>query len=574
MRYSASTPVIFRSIDYTVNIPTGCDFRVRERVGNDTQSLLAAPFSTRLNAGDVFSTVGQEIEIDITFYSNAAQTLTPLLTFVQLQILVQAEDSGFTINDAGTFNQGTFENAVLSTAPDNETFLKLQYTNVGDMYFIYEGIVNEIDPKLVPQFGVNGGLCPIAPVQAYNALTGQQYSGFSNASSVYRLETANYLIADTDNDRVIETLPNGTFVRGFGCHNRDYDTTVYSLTAVYNPVLGILFITFSMQIALDTYDLTQIHLSWNSNILTLDNSSDLRQSLLATPITYNPSATTVSFDRVLAVVLSGNHQTLLSTVTDPIYVQLDSDPNLNYTPCFVGDYLYYGRGAIIRPIFANEIEAGKWMIANSAVFHGYDDITDGSFKMASPPGYTISGDAVADYKDMLASSSAILSVIDDTTEAQTTQSFGTTDFTFNGVLFSDITLGGIWPLSNGNFLAAGLQKIPSTTASASASTTDTTPAPADDEARLQNYQGILLAINKTTSKILFTYESPEGLYPSDVFVDENGLYVVAETSLIPQAGRIIRLDRFGNISDVISDGMYTKINDIRPLNNNHMLVST
>jgi hypothetical protein len=85
---------------------------------------------------------------------------------------------------------------------------------------------------------------------------------------------------------------------------------------------------------------------------------------------------------------------------------------------------------------------------------------------------------------------------------------------------------------------------------------------------------VVIAIDKLTSRIIFTYQSPEGLFPSDVFVDDDGFYVIAETSLIPQAGRIIRLDRFGNISAVISDGMYTKINDIRRLNGNHMLVST
>jgi hypothetical protein len=83
-RYSASTPVIFRSIDYTADVPVGTDFRVRQRVGMDVQSMLTAPYSTRLNAGDVFSTVGREIEIDVTFFADGSQTKTPVLSYVEL----------------------------------------------------------------------------------------------------------------------------------------------------------------------------------------------------------------------------------------------------------------------------------------------------------------------------------------------------------------------------------------------------------------------------------------------------------------------------------------------------------
>jgi hypothetical protein len=571
LRYSATTPVIFRSIDFTVDVPVGTDFRVRERVGMDVQSMLAAPYSTRLNAGDVFSTVGREIEIEITFFSDLSQTRTPLLSSVELQLLVQSEDSGFTISDAQTFNRGDFENSVVSTSGVT-SFVKMQFTNVGDTYFLYEGIVNELDPTNVPQFGVNGGKLPVSPRQAFSAITGQIARGFSDATSVYRLNTANFIVADTGNDRVVETTPDGSFVRGFGCHNRDYDTTTYGLTAVYNPVIGKLFITFSMQIALDTFDLTQIHLNWNSNVLTLDNSSDQRRTLLDVPVAYNPNAQQAIFDRVLAVQLSADHRKLLDGVTDPIYVQLDSDPNLVFIECFNGDFLYYGRGAIIRPIYVNELEPGKWMIGNSHVFHGYDDIIDGSFTAAAPPGFTLNADAKTDFAAMVASSTSILSIIDNTKTAETSQSFGTTDFTFNKIDFSDVALGGIYPLPGGKFILAGLRKIQ--TSSSTSTSNDTSSTPPTDADRLAAYQGVVIVIDKKTSRILFTYESPEGLFPSDVFVDDNGLYVIAETSLIPQAGRIIRLDRFGNISAVISDGMYTKINDIRRLNGNHMLIST
>jgi hypothetical protein len=568
LRYSAASPVVFRSVEYEAEVPVGTDFRARVRTGMDVSSLVAAPFGTRLASGDVFSVVGREIEIEFTFYSDTARTLTPELSLVQLQMLVEAEDAGFTITSADDWDRGTLSNTVVATSND-DAYVKLQYTNVGDKYFLFGNTVNEIDPDRVPVFGVNGGKLPLSPLQGYKAIQSEPSRGFTDPRSVYRLENGDFLVADTGNDRVVQVTPDGVHVRGFGSHNRDYDTETYALSAVYNPTLGKLFIAYSSEVVLDTFDLRDVHISWGTNILTLDNTSDTRKTLLDEVVAYNPTIVTTGgtakTDRVLVVELSKNHQLQLDGVTDQLYVQIDSDPDLNYIECFHGDFMYYGRGAILRPVYVNKLDDSRWMIANSHVFHGYDD-------MAADE----DGKKVLDA--LIASCQSIINVDEDTGRITANLRLGILDFQYNSIDFSDITFGGIYPLAKDRLLIGGIRKKPtaadaSDNTGTSGQTTESGTATTDLE-RLKNYQGYTIVIDKATSRLLFKYESPEGLFPSDVILDDDGYYVIAETSLIPQAGRIVKIDRFGNIAGVIADGMYTKINDIRKLNGNRLLVST
>lgn len=562
LRYSSATNVIFRSVEYEATVPTGTDFRVRIRTGEDVNSLIRAPFGTRLSSGDVFSAVGSEIEIEITFFSDLDRTLTPELTWFQLQLLVESDSAGFTVKDATAWSAGTLENIQVKTASSDS--ISLNYTNVGNMYFLYENTVNEIDPTRIPQFGVNGGKVPLSPIQAFQAINGAPSRGFTNPRSVYRMITGDYLVADTDNDRVIQVKPDGTFVRGYGSHNRNYDTVNYSLSAVYNPRLGKLFIMYSTDQALVLYDLTTVHVSWGQNVITLDNNSDHIHTLdTDTAVAFDPNATSSVTDRIISILLSQDHQNQLANITDPLFAQIDTDPDLNFLECFYGDFMYYGRGAIVRPVYANKLDDTSWTIANSHIFQGYDDLA-------------ATTDGKAAITDLVSKTVSIITVEEDTGLITINSSLNIFDFTFNGIDFADVTLGGIFPLDDRRILIAGLRKIPTNSSSSSSSASSVTGAPQtiSDSDRVQGYQGYVIMLDKTTQTILFKYESPEGLFPSDVIIDEDGLFVVAETSFIPQAGRIVKLDRTGNILSVISGGMYSRIHDIRNLPSGHLLIST
>jgi hypothetical protein len=52
------------------------------------------------------------------------------------------------------------------------------------------------------------------------------------------------------------------------------------------------------------------------------------------------------------------------------------------------------------------------------------------------------------------------------------------------------------------------------------------------------------------------------------------LVVVAETSFIGNAGRVVKVDSDGNIVWQISGGLFAKVNDVRAKLNGDVIVST
>jgi hypothetical protein len=91
--------------------------------------------------------------------------------------------------------------------------------------------------------------------------------------------------------------------------------------------------------------------------------------------------------------------------------------------------------------------------------------------------------------------------------------------------------------------------------------------------QLANYSGVFYMINKSTAMTTLTYNSPDGLYPSDVEIDIGGNFVIAESSLYSLNGRIIKLDFYGNIIWNYGNANFTFINDAKPLLNGDILIS-
>ena len=80
-------------------------------------------------------------------------------------------------------------------------------------------------------------------------------------------------------------------------------------------------------------------------------------------------------------------------------------------------------------------------------------------------------------------------------------------------------------------------------------------------------------IDKPSNNMIFQYLSPDGLYASDVDLDEDGNLIVAESSFTGAAGRVIVLDPFGNIIRLYGEGMFGTINDAKSVGNGNILIS-
>lgn len=552
-RYNTTSAVVFNSVEFTSSIPDGTDLRVRVRVASSLEALATAPFGPLLNSGEVIGLNGSYIEIDITFLSDSNRVETPTLTALFLTLLVPSSESGLIIDDEDGWNRGvSLENITVT----DSGIVELTNTNVNDIYFVTENIVNELNPDLNPVVGVNGGSIPITPSQGYATIHDQNaVRGFDNPKSALRLLTGNYLVCDTGNDRIVEVAEDGTFVRGFASHNADYSTVTFALCANYNPRLGMLFIAYSKAVDLTNFDLTTVTLSYNafSNTLVLNNTTDQVRTLTGTlverhVVTGQTGATTGVTERVLSVILDSSQISELANVTSPIFVTILNDLNIQPIEVFVGDYMYFGNFGLYRPIHAFQSDESEWTVLNSR----------------------ISSSADAAKTTVVSLLQFSLSIGEFPVGQTTGLPIGLT-YAFNGIDFSDIMLGSAFDLGNNKLLIAGLQALPSSTTT---TTTTTTTTPLTDTQKLSKYVGTVIVLDTRSSIIAFRYQSPDGLYPSDCTVDENGYYAVAESSLLPQAGRIIKLDQYGNIVFLTEGGMFTKVNDIRLITDNNLFVST
>jgi hypothetical protein len=108
---------------------------------------------------------------------------------------------------------------------------------------------------------------------------------------------------------------------------------------------------------------------------------------------------------------------------------------------------------------------------------------------------------------------------------------------------------------------------------------DTNP-PNDDGFRaqafnlLKSYRGQVIKINPDDSAVSFNYESPDGLYVSDCSMTSNNEILVAESSIIQNSGRTIKIDGFGNISFNLSNGQFSIINHARESGEDSIIIST
>lgn len=588
-RKSTTSPVIFNAIEYNATVPVGCDLRVRYRVANTLEELVNATYSSNLQSGEAFAVSGSHLEIDVILVANSEKTLSPTLNNLTLQILAPSSVEGLEIRNAETWNKG--ENLINISVNDeiNNTYVYMKNTNVNDFYFINENQVTELDPDGFPVVGINSQYMPISPQQAYNVINppttdndpyGVRRSdtrGLYKPLSSYRLDSGNYIIADTYNDRVMEITQEGTFVRGWASHNNDYDDTdLYALTANYNPRLGVLFITLSKPTDIRNFDLTIIRLViGGTREIRLSNELDLVRYTDGTIVTdRSPGGTSTTtdnligdVDRTLTVLLSAEKRDILDNTTLGVQCAISTDIQ-DQIDCFLGDYMYFGSFGIHRPIYANMSSVENVIIANASI------LSESSSVIKTFP--------VIEFSIR----------IGELTEGQSLP-LGLT-YSYDKMLFSDIMIGSLQVIENLTFdgeierklLIAGVVYDPSISVDSSSSSSQagdvySLTLPDLDDKKMLPFKGVVRMIDMTSQLVNFEYISSDGLYPSDAYIDNDGNVVVAESSFIAQTGRIVTLDIAGMadgrqppILKLIEGGMFTKVWDIRQLKENHVFVST
>ena len=645
-RYSGGVPVLFNSINYDCDIPEDTELRIRIRTANSPSLISRATFSSLLNSGDVFAKEGTDAEIDIVFISNENKNQSPVLKSLELQMIVAANDQGFVITNAEDWDKGEYINT--GRKDDSITYSSSLVIDgeipVGNMYFSYLNTVQEIDDNNVSVYGVSGYSFPLSPKQAINFSSNQGQKGFKNLFSVYRIQNANYLIADTDNDRILEVSPEGEFIKGFGSHNIITETLFYPLTAVYNTENSVLSVLFSKSVDTSTIDISKIVLWIGGISLSLGAEDSISQKENNTK-------------RIIDIYLSNDKIAQIRDSGKTIYIQFlsgsfpvsfdstDSSRKLIGTrglEVFVGDFTFID--GINHPIFANELSNGNIIIGNSEIHLvekkssednsnvrkvilnetiqfdiSVDEPDEGviivweqnipiqvqgavTFTSVNNNGtITVSPTTtdqvgewtltfVAKYYSsqgpIASTQTSVRLIVLSSEDSTATESAGPSPavvefdsdlnvvFSYDNVKFSDYSLGSVYEVDDNQLLIAGIVEledfIPGSGEEAPANETF------EEEAirLLEKYRGKVITIEKTSKNIIGQYDCPDFSYASDACLDNNGFIVVAETCFSSNNGRVIKMDDFFNIIWQIEGGMFSKINDVRSLYNNNIIISS
>jgi len=550
--YTGESDVVFHSIFYDTNQPDNTSVFVRVKTASSVETLSRSSYSEYLMSGNVFAQSGVASEIEITLATDDL-TVSPVLNSLELRLFVNGEFNGFTIDTSEQWNRGTIGNMDIepSSISDGDNLFIKTPINVGGYSFGIHDSVSEIDSVKNAVHGFSGSFMPISPNQAIVWST-NPYRKFDKLKSVVRKYNKNFIIADTNNNRILEVDSTGQFVRGFGS-TYSLDTTLYPLSAIYNPDTYTLTTVFSKPVVIS--DITKAVLYIGSQRFPLNSTND--------QISGNKKD-----DRILEIVLGTDMRSRLSNVISDLSVQFESGAfteeivigtntaklnGLYGMGCFIGDFTYVDN--IKHPVFVGVLENENWIIGNSSVIYDPDDdqtqvYLDVSSIVEFSPGFPDSTS-----NDLFSSSS---------------------------ISFSDYSLGAISEFNENTLVVAGIVESTSSITSSVDLTSSfdiDNPAPerlifrqsASED--LVNYRGVVIMVDKINSKFQTLYTSPDGLYPSDIGLYSTGEMVLSESSFVEVNGRIVKLDSFGNIIWNYGEGIYNSINDVEILTDNNLLIS-
>ncbi len=549
-RYITESDITFHSIWYEAVTPDNTGVQVRVKTSTDPSLLNRSQYSLPVNSGDVFALAGSAVEIEVALTSTD-DTTTPVFDYLELRLLVDGDFNGFEINTASEWNEGTLQNISVEDTDTADANLVLSSPiNVGGFYFANNDSASEMNDGSVGQIGFSGSFMPISSNQALK-WSSNPYKKFDFLTSIVREFDKNYIIADTNNDRVLEVDAEGNLVKGFGSSYATIEEDeLYPLSFVYNPITHVLSIAFTK--ASELQDVTKISFFIGSLEFPLTNSDTL--------LSFNKSG-----GRVIEIQLSEDSWVALSNLTtgfsSSLTVRIDNGAftaeiidssgdlvtqGIYGWECFVGDFTYIDN--ISHPVFVNVLENGNWIVANALV--NYDAVLqEGVENENAAPG--------------------ILEFDPET---------GVEAFSTDDAIFSDYTLGSILEYEDNRFLVACMKK--GETIDSAVDSDDIRNAGTKDAFfraaavdSLTDYRGKILLLDKVNNKFQIFHNSPDGLYPSDVDMYASGGFLVAESSFAESSGRIIKLDSFGNVTWTYGNGTFNIIHDAKVVSVDNIMVS-
>ena len=545
-RHNSLAEVVYYALSYEAETPDGTEIEARVKVASSPDLLTRSSYTLPLQSGDIFGISGTDAEIEIKLLSTS-DVLTPTLKSVELKMLVDADFNGYDIDTEEEFSRGNLSNIGM-----NGNSLQVEEPiNVDGLYFGYKDIISEVDDVNIGIYGISGVKMPISPKQALN-WENERARKFDGVDSVIRKYNKHFLIADKNNHRVIEADSDGNFVKGFASTYSVDSSYFYPMTSCYNPITGILTIIFTSPFAVN--DITKILLNRSGSNIPLVDGEDVIHSV------------DKCNNKVLEISLSINNRARLASVSSNLFVNFQAGAfttpivknsnaislySINGIEVFIGDFTYVSY--IRNPIFTNILTNNDWVVANSSINY----IPEG----------TVDADESITVVDLVEFNPENTNII----------------FSSDKVKFSDYSLGSVLEFSSTTLIVAGIYEDSGSLGSGMSGAdllantgivTENTKFRASALDSLSGYRGGIFLFDKSYSNPELKYQSPDGLYPSDVdLVSSNGQFLVAESSIAEANGRIIKLNEYFNVTFMYGLGNFCIINDAKYLGSGNIVVS-
>ena len=583
IRYSASSPVIFNSLDWNVLLPTGTDIKIRAKSANGTVLLSRADYTSWLNSGEVIGLRGTDIQVEITFLPDVDFINAPSLTKLRMSLLSDAEIEGFEIDELNEWTRGDLSNVKLTSTTNGKADVSLETPiYVGSHYYAngntaQQIVLDQTDPdnpfnrSEIALFGTNTPISPnhiIATIEKNGANATVQSSSFFQPKSALRLQNRNYLIADTFNDRILEINESAELVSGYGSVNYQFNK-LFPIASCIDERNGILYLVWSRPVPFSTIDVNKLTIKTSTTTIPLRNNFDKISGYTQSELdSLNIEG------QIMPIHLMDQNFALVKLLDSNIY--LDVNPNIIEggieagsvyyraiktflgIPCFLGNFAY--KAGIFAPTYAGSTVDKGYMVGNARL----------AVKTFIVP-TDISGETIT-------RTESFADIIELNESGDTV--WGSPA---NWVNFSPFVPGRAEQVDKNTIIIAGIKPPTSTLAN----TIDFTYIAADPVTQASQKTllfdlfksqtgtaGIIYNYNKNEwTYITGPYTSAENVLISDADINSEGNLVIAETSFA-NSGRMITISNFGDITYSFGEGTYGLVNDLMIKSNNSMVIST
>lgn len=212
--YGSEFAQVYTILRWESSEPTDTSLKFRTRVASEESLLPSAVWSAYLTTSGSSillpspSTAYKYIEIEAFFESSDDLKSAPQLTALMLDGQVQADDFSFEYDTKDDWNSGSLHN--INTEREDGAITVNSVADLGTFLFGTDGSVKQLESDLTERLELTGSAMPRSYLQLLNG----ESAGFGQLSAVEFGVDGTFVVADTDNDRILEIDRSGSLKWG------------------------------------------------------------------------------------------------------------------------------------------------------------------------------------------------------------------------------------------------------------------------------------------------------------------------------------------------------------------------